>query len=78
MDSHASAGSASRLASLIAQLYRIATGSNVSAAQAMRYFHDPSALVWTIRASGALKDPQRAKQIRELLSEAARRSRHGI
>ena len=78
MDSRIRAGSASGLASLVAQLYRISTGSEVSIEQAMRFFHDPSALARTIRASGALRDLQKAKRIRQILSAAAHRLPHGI
>ena len=78
MEPRHSAGVFLGLAALVARAHRIATGSEISLEQAGRYFHDPAEFARTIRASGALVDPGRFRQLRALLAAAGKEKRHGF
>lgn len=78
MKSRTSACAACGTADLISRAHRIATGADVSLPQARCYFQNPSEFRRMIRASGALRDPNKAAQLRELLSTECREKPNGI
>lgn len=51
--------------------HRIATGMELSAEEAIRYFRDPKAFSHVIELSGALNDPVRRKAIERLIQKGA-------
>ncbi|MGA2877625.1 MAG: hypothetical protein ABSG13_01610 [Bryobacteraceae bacterium] len=52
-------------------VHRIATGMELSAEDAIRYFRDPNAFSRLVESSNALNDPIRRKAIERLIQKGA-------
>lgn len=63
--------SSRRVATVMAEAYRLAIGKELPPEKAVHFLRDPKAFCDVIRSSGALNDPTRRAELERLLREEA-------
>jgi hypothetical protein len=67
------------LASVIAEVHRLATGRAITVAEAREYFRHPESLANVVRQSGLMNDPPRKLRLQQLLTaQQPEVSAHGL
>ena len=64
------------LATLVAEVHRLATGQPLTITEAREYFRNPKHLADVVRRSGLLVDRRRRRRLEQLL--AVEESTHGL
>jgi len=71
-----------RLAGLLTEVHRLATGRTLSISEALEYFRNPHRLAVAVERSGLLHDPHRRLRLEQLIATEEDRSQreppHGI